>query len=341
MTDSKHSRAVDRGLDWLVAAQSSTGELPSYSSPLGSDEPDWQPDSLKFITALVALACAAVEDPRATAIVDRVVDFLRSEREPYALWRYWSRSSEQFDYTPPDADDTACCSMAVALRGDTTTENVRLLRVNVDRAGRFYTWVIPHGQPMGAKVLWALRHELRRTTQVRRAELWANSEATPDDVDGVVNANVVRYLGPDAAPDAAVDWVCDIVRSGLEGDCDSWHRNRFTMYASVADGHRRGISAFGELAPLVLERITERLEPDGAVGPPLDTAHALLAVQQFDGPSELRRRLRRSLTDRQREDGSWSRSVFYYGGPDEVFGWASEALSTAVCLQAIAAEPPG
>jgi hypothetical protein len=28
--------------------------------------------------------------------------------------------------------------------------------------------------------------------------------------------------------------------------------------------------------------------------------------------------------------------VFYFGGPDEVFGWAAEALSTAVAVRALA-----
>lgn len=338
MHNSERSNPVDRSLDWLGSVQLATGELPSFASPLGDQTPDWQPDNLKFITALAALACNEIDDPRSVAVVDRAVHFLRAEREPSAMWRYWTRSSDQFDYTPPDADDTACSSMAVALRGDSTAENVRLLLSNRDPEGRFYTWIIPHGQSIGIKSLWALRDEFRRATQARRAELWANSEATPDDVDGVVNANVIRYLGPASAPPEAIDWVRHIIFSDNEHDCDSWHRNRFTMYASIADGHRRGIAAFGELGATIIDRIAGRLDAGGGVGPPLDTALALLAVQGFDGPRTLRRTLRRSLLDRQHDDGSWSRSAFYYGGPDEVFGWASGALSTAVSAQVLAAE---
>ena len=116
MADVERSvQAVDRALDWLRADQAATGELSSYASPLGEGvEVDWTADSLKFITALIALAVAEVDDPRATAIVDGVVHFLRSEREHHALWRYWTSANELFDYTPPDADDTACASMAVA-----------------------------------------------------------------------------------------------------------------------------------------------------------------------------------------------------------------------------------
>ena len=329
------AQAVGRGLDWLVADQAATGELSSFASPLGEGvETLWTPDSLKFITALIALACAEVDDPRATVVVDGAVDFLRTEREHHALWRYWTRANELFDYTPPDADDTACCSMAVALRGDTTTANLVLLLANRDRQGAFFTWLIPHRSHVRPRFWWAVRDEFRAATRARRAELWANSEAWPDDVDGVVNANVVRYLGPVHAPAGAIEHVRRIITTGGEDDCDSWHRNRFTLYASIADGVRRGIESCGDLGPVIVARIADRSGDDG-VGAPLDTALALVALHRFDAPAELRDRLRRALLDGQLPDGSWERSVFYYGGPDEVFGWASEALSTATAVQAL------
>jgi len=328
-------RAVSRGLDWLVADQAATGELSSFASPLGDGvEAEWTPDSLKFITALIALACAEVDDPRAVRIVDGAVDFLRSEREHHAMWRYWTSANELFDYTPPDSDDTACCSMAVALRGDTTSANLSLLLANRDRQGRFFTWLIPRRTHVRPMFWWAVRDEFRRATRARREELWANSEAWPDDVDGVVNANVIRYLGHRHAPQEAVEFVSEIIAAGGEDDCDSWHRNRFTLYASIADGFRRGIQAFGELGPVIIERIAERSGENG-VGAPLDTALALVTLQRFDAPIELRDPLRRALIEGQLADGSWERSIFYYGGPDEVFGWASEALSTATAVQAL------
>ncbi len=328
-------RAVDRALDWLRADQAATGELSSYASPLGEGvEVEWTPDSLKFITALIAMAVAEVDDPRATAIVDGVVRFLRSEREHHALWRYWTSANELFDYTPPDADDTACASMAVALRGDDTSANVALLLANRDRAGRFFTWLIPHRDRLAPRFWWAVRDEFRRATRARRQELWTNSEAWPADVDGVVNANVVRYLGPEHAPADAVEFVVSIIADGREDDCDSWHRNRSTLYASIADGHRRGINAFAPLGPVITERITERLEAV-AVGPALDCAQSLVALRRFGAPASTCDRLHEALLDSQLPDGSWERSVFYYGGPQEVFGWASEALSTAVAVQAL------
>ncbi len=330
--------AVDAALAWLAGHQRPNGELPSYASALGSGVEEWVPDTLNFITALVALALDDVDDPRAGSIVDRSVHFLRTEMERGDLWRYWSRASDQHDYTPPDADDTACCSMAVARRGSTTARNIPLLLDNRDERGRFRTWFVHH-RSSSLPFRWATREEWLPRVRRRRAELWANSEAEPDDVDGVVNANVVRYLGPELAPAAAVEWVVELVEAGLEGRCDKWHRNPTTAWAAVADGWRAGIAGFGALAPIVVGRILDRLDASEPFGPALDTGQALVALRSFSAATAVPRTAMQLLTEQllvsQRPDGSWERSVFYFGGPDEVFGWASEALSTSVAVRAL------
>ena len=327
-------QAVDRALEWLRDAQEPSGEFTSYASALDGDERLWVPDALKFITALVVLALDEIPDERAAELVDHGVEFLCFERETMAQWRYWAASNEQYDFTPPDADDTACCSLAVATRGHRTNRNRSVLLANRDPQGRFYTWLIPHGHPPSPRLWWAMRDELRSAVRRRRAELWATTEATPDDVDGVVNMNVLRYLGSDA-PQAATSWVAGIIDAGREDDCDSWHRNRYTMYAALADDHRRGVPGLDQVGSTVVDRIHERVDADGTVGPPLDTAFALLALNVFGAENRLRARLAGALRSSQREDGSWERSVFYYGGPQEIFGWASEALTTASCAQVL------
>lgn len=332
------SDVVDRGLDWLLRTQLPSGEIPSVAGPLDGEgvpvEGGWVPDTLKFITALAALALDELPDPRAASVVDRAVAFLRRERETMAQWRYWSADNEQFDLTPPDADDTACCSLAVATRGDRTTSNTRLLLANRDERGRFFTWIIPRGRPRDPLVLWGLRDEVRSLVRQRRDELWATTEAQPGDVDAVVNANVVRYLGPRRAPPEVVQWICSIIDEGLEADCDAWHRNRYTLYASIADAHRRGVHDLARVGPAITERIEDavgRGQPTAA----LDRSFALLALTEFGGGGTASASLVEQLRATQRDDGSWQRSIFFYGGPDEVFGWASEALSTASALQSL------
>lgn len=325
---------VAAAVSWLERHQLPSGEFESFASPLDDGDPTWVPDSLKFVTALTVLALDAIDHPAAVTAVDRAVAFLRHEEETMAQWRYWAATNPQYDFTPPDADDTACCSMAVAVRGVTTSRNRRVLLGNRDHHGRFYTWLIPHRIPNDPRVAWALRDEWRSAVVRRRGELWATTEAEPDDVDGVVNANVLRYLGR-RAPAAAVAWVASVVEAGNEDDCDSWHRNRFTLYAAIADGVRRGVVGYRSITDTVAARIIERVRADGSVGPPLDTAFALSALANLGLAPEARVELAASLRRSQLPDGSWERSVFYYGGPREVFGWGSEALSTASALAAL------
>ncbi len=329
--------AVEGGLRWLSDQQLPSGELPSYASFFGDEPPAWEPDQLNFITALAAEVLDMVDHAAARSIVDAAVAFLRGEREPSALWRYWARSNARVAFTPPDADDTACCSLAVGCRGDDSTANVAIYRATAAPDGRARTWLVPHGR-LGPKAWWTLRDERRPATAELRKELWSSTEAEPGDIDAVVNANVCRYLGPERAPAGAVEWVASVVEAGWETQ-DKWHRTPYTLWAAVADGAQRGIGRFASLGPVVIDRIAGAVGPDGGVERDLDTALALLTVQRFDGPADLRAALAGALVARQADDGSWAREVFYFGGPTEVFGWASEALTTSYAVAGLAAEP--
>lgn len=332
------SEAVDAGLAWLGRAQLPTGELPSYAGFLTEPVATWDPDPLNFITALGARSIGSIDSPEAAQIVDRAVAFLRTQREPDDLWRYWSRANERVEFTPPDADDTACCSMAVALRGDDTSANVAILRGLARPDGRFPTWLIPHGRPSW-KLRRRFRSERRPEVVALRAQLWSDTEADPDDVDAVVNANVCRYLGPDLVLPGAVEWVASVVEAGWDSG-DKWHRSPYALWASVAEGAARGITRFASLAPVILDRIAGAADDAGSVGRAIDTAMALRAVQALDGPPDLRARLAGAVVASQHGDGSWPREVVYHGGPTEVFGWASEALASAYAVGALAAEGP-
>lgn len=321
--------AVREGTSWLAGAQGAKGDFPSYASPL-TDLPVWEPDQLNFVTALVSLALEHVDLPEVPAMRSQVAAYLRSEREPAGLWRYWARDAALHDYTPPDADDTACCSLAVGA-GDHQA-NVRLLLANRDPAGRFYTWFLLRPEHRGLRYRLALRNERSASAQSRRTELWADSEASPGDVDVTVNANVIRYLGARRAPAAAIEWVASVIEAGTEVADDHWYRSRTSLYRSVAA--TGGVARFVGLHGHMIERLTHDLDA-GELRNDLELADALRALRLLGAPPDAIERAGNELLQRQGPTGSWERAICYFGGPQESFGWASEALATATAVGAL------
>ena len=106
--------AVRDGVDWLRSAQLTDGEVPSYSSPL-LGAPSWEPDRPNFVTALTVLALDGVHVDGVAGMLDRARAYLMAQRESGGRWRYWSTASPLHDYTPHDADDTACCALAIVI----------------------------------------------------------------------------------------------------------------------------------------------------------------------------------------------------------------------------------
>ncbi len=323
--------SLERATIWLSAEQKATGEFPSYASSL-LEAQDWQPDSVNFVTALTSIALDGVDLPEAKAMRDRAAQYLMDQREGAGLWRYWAKTAELHDYTPPDADDTACCSLAVG--SSAGTANQRLLLANCDPQGRFYTWMLLRPEIRSLAYRWQLRSERSGAAQARRVDLWENSEASPQDVDVTVNANVIRYLGPNLAPDPAVEWVASVVEAGTEVEEDHWYRSRTSLYRSVAISARDGIERFASLRNLIISRILQDAASDGFRSD-LELADALRVLRLFDAARQDCANLADLLLQRQLPEGCWERSICYYGGPQESFGWASEALSTATAIGAL------
>lgn len=323
--------AVLAGTSWLESAQLPDGQFASYASSLQA-APIWEPDSLNFVTALTSLALDGINSSSVAAMQARAAAYLRSQREPGGIWRYWSGNAPLHDYTPPDVDDTACCAMATGQRPAGAV--LDLLLANRDSRGRFYTWMLWRPMVRSYRYRWFLRAEGTVATRSRRDELWANSEASPDDVDVTVNANVIRFLGPKRSPGAAVEWVASVIESGAEVEQDHWYRSRTSLYRSVAVSAAGGIHRFAQLRDLIVRRITCDPGPD-ALRNDLEVADALKVLCLLNASCEVVASFVDQLLDRQRDDGSWDRSICYFGGPQESFAWSSESLTTATALGAL------
>lgn len=301
--------ALARAIAFLERHQLPSGELPVFASG--------KPDPSIFPTALAAHALSFA--PAAARVRERALDFLAAEMEPRGLWKHWPRAHPHHHQLPPDLDDTACASAALARAGRTFPDNRALLLGNRNREGLFRTWKLTLAQ---------LRHPLVTFFFFR------NTSAKPFDVDAVVNANVLAYLGASDATQPVVDHLLHVLREHLEPVCDKWYENPFAVWYFFSRALRGVAPEAGE----VIARRIAASTPKNA----LELALAACALLDWNRKPDLG-----PLLALQQESGSWPAAGLYHGGrrrlgrfafaephPDTPW-WGSEALTTAFCLEAI------
>jgi hypothetical protein len=298
-------KCVDAGVDFLARAQLDHGEIPSYQFLEPNPEAAGRFDSSPFVTALVLDALCELESGTARSIVDRGMCFLADEMEGPGLWSYWSsRNHRSID---PDLDDTSCISFLFRRlgRGEEVSGNLDTILANRTQAGLFKTW-------------------LRAPDQ-------------PNDVDSVVNANILLYLGERDETRAACAAICQAVEAGVEKDTYWYYLDELALYAMVARAYRHGHAGLGRCRETVVRRISSRQLPDGSFGSPLRTALALAAWLDYGADIDLEPGVRYLLHNR-REDGSWPAELFYCGPEPPAtksVWWGSDALTTGLCVAAL------
>ncbi len=335
MNVSDLNQAIERGLGFLNRSQLPSGEFKVYRS---RDELKdcCEVDSSPFPTALIAYSLGFCDSPAAAEMVDRCLRFFLAEMEGQGLWRYWTKAHPYHSIIPPDLDDIACVSHVLRRHDVSFPSNEKLILANRNEAGLFYTWVTPRWPPpLNVDYCRAAFRQLLNPVALHR--FWKVNESAPGDVDCVVNANVLLYLGENDATRGIVKYLLDVVERREEECCDKWHLNRFMFYYVMARNFHAGVSAFESAKATVGERIIAAANADGSFGTNvLDTALAVCALCYWKSSTPQLERAVEFLLREQRSNGDWDRAVLYYGGPKKFFGWGSEELTTGFCLEALA-----
>jgi len=250
--------------------------------------------------------------PSAARIRSRALDFLEREMSPDGLWRHPSREYPEHQDTPLDLDDTSIASCALAAAGRPVPNNRPILLAHRGRSGLFRTWIV---RP------W--RHPIRtwRFFFFRRIAEMA-------DVDAVVNANVVIYLGVRAETRPAIEHMLAVLRANREMASTIWYGSPFIVWYFFSQ-------ALHELAPVAGEMIVPRVEaarPINALELALASSTLLLWKRVPDVTP---------LIDAQLPSGAWPRAGFYHVGrrrndaqPKPPW-WGSEALTTVFAIEAL------
>ena len=299
--------ALARGVAFLAQAQLPTGELRVFASG--------KPDPSVFPTAIAAHSLSFA--PQAAKVRGRALDFLVAEMEPRALWKHWTREHPFHHQLPPDLDDTSCASSALARAQRSFPDNRALLLRNRRRDGLFYTWKLTREQ---------LRHPLVCLA------FFSRTSARPFDVDAVVNANVLHYLGD--VPEVAA-YLLRVLREDRESQCDKWYENRFAVWYFFSRALFRNTP---EAEELIATKIAAA-KPSNA----LEHALAVCALRDWNHAADVT-----PLLALQLESGAWPAAPLYHGGRarrrDGTFApphpdtphWGSEELTTAFCIEALA-----
>ncbi len=262
------------------------------------------------------------------------LDFLEASMAPNGVWRYWTETHPQYGSIPPDLDDTCCASAALRRFGRSPPDNEEVILANRNRAGLFYTWVVPRPSLVRSGKHW--RVALRNAPISRpRLNFWRLTEASPWDVDCVVNANILFYLGDGAEARPVAEYLIRAVEDGRAGSCDKWHRNACASYYAISRAYASGVAS---LAP-VREALAARAE--AALGrldrlAAAEVALCVCALLNLSRGGAASDAGVAHLAGTQAPDGSWPAFALYWGGPRRDYGWGSEALTTGLCVEALA-----
>jgi len=286
------------GIDFLYQSQLPYGEFRTYACSDEEMRTDCYFDSSPFVTTFVLYSINFVDDPKAKDMMEKAIHFFLEEMDSRGLWKYWtSRNDRNIN---PDLDDTSCISYILVKNRIPFESNLDIILANRDDQGRFYTWV--------------------------------RDPDRENDIDCVVNANVLLYLGENKDTRETCQYLNKVVSDGQEDSCSPYYPGRLFLYYMLSRAYFNGASCLHTSRDLIVERVISMQEDDGSFGNELSTALAACTLLNFDdhGPSVFE--AIEYILGAQAKDGSWPRAVFFLG-PAPYYG--SEELTTAICIEAL------
>ena len=314
--------AVEGGLDFLEDVVTSNGGWPCWRYDDTGLAGGRHLEHPAFAAALGLLALDACRHPGARALVVRTRGFIRSCMQYPGIWSYAPD-------LPPAVDDTAICALAAGphpwLRmGRLRGRNFDVILSHRDADGRFPAWMPGEDWPPGLD----------------------------NEVDAVVNANVLAYMGDHAETRAAQRWIETVVADRRETGASPYYIEPLDLHFALARATCFRDGLFSELRPTLASRLRERLDADGGSGDPMRTAQALSALDMLavDPDEAVTAAVVERLIEAQRGDGSWRPCLAWKEppgwadwvaaneGPGRVRpprGFASEAMTTAYCIEAM------
>jgi hypothetical protein len=337
MTVTILKNAIHKGLEFLVGRQLPTGQFPiEVTFHYKEDGPTEQDQSI-FATTHLVYSLGFLPQPDAQAMTLRALTYFQSEMSGHGLWRFWNKAAQWgahnlFSFIPADLDDMASVSLLLQRHGIDFPDNRSLMLLNRNRVGLFYTWLVLRPILTWNPLYW--RTLLAECTIPRYTIFWKTTEAGYNDIDGVINANILLYLGERPETRPIIDWLTEIVRNRQEATCGKWYRDPYVFYHALSRNHPTRIEALGTVREPILARLAAAARENGQIGEQsLHTALAAISLLNFDEYSTILAAAIIYLLKSQNEAGYWQSKAYYYGGPKQLTNWGSAELTTDPCQE--------
>lgn len=332
------SSSIESGLCFLHEHQMPNGEFCCYYAP-DDKMLEWcVPDSTTFPTAMISVCLLPFRKHlKVSKVLSSAAGFLQYQRMAGGVWNYFTKWNPLFGSCPADTDDTVFASYVLKAMGYEIPSNNKHLLANRNSQGLFYTWFVlrpTKSEYLNWEYLKIMARELKRP--LHTILFWWKHEASRSDVDAVVNANILFYLGLNSETEPIVDYLIRVIVEEKETNSDGWYKNPFTIYYFISRNYPT-VRALEPIREPIIQRILTFENSDGSFNSSaLETALAILALLNLDYSGDLTNSIK-FLLDKQQPSGCWDRNVFFYSGPSKAVGWGSEELSTGYCIAALEA----
>jgi len=272
---------IEEGIDILLSRQEQNGEFTSVSCK----SPDRKQCSVHkgsvFISTFILYSLNFVKsNSKAQAIVKKGANFVQSKMEDGDLWRFWGN---RIDY---DLDDTSCSSFILEL-SDKSLLNKDKIYSNMDQKGLFKTWIRESGK---------------------------------NDVDGVVNANVLLYLGENRKTIPACSALVDAVIENNEFSLNYYYPDIAFFYYTLSRAYfEKQMKCIEKGIPVIVTKVENMLNESISDNDVMRTAVLLNTLLNFKEYSNLMDVSAKKLLETNLHEISLAKKPFFVAGepPDE------------------------
>ncbi|MDA2926463.1 terpene cyclase/mutase family protein [Acidobacteria bacterium AH-259-G07] len=292
-----------KAIDFLFRSQLPSGEFRTYSSRDPELLKGCVVESSVFGTSCVLYGLEFVAYPSVEHMRKKGFNFLTEEAEAPGVWRFWTSTSGK--RIPPDLDVTCCASFVLKkchphiLWGS----NLKAILSNRNEEGLFYTWMM--------------------------------ARKDQNDVDSVVNANVLLYLGEREETKPAMRYLNHSVLTDQVEKTLHYYVDDFSLYYAMSRAFFNGTTGLKESAEALITKLSKRQRGNGSFGNELQTAMAICSMLNLGCIQGDRLDMAvRWLLKQQGDGGAWPRLPFFKDPLHYYYG--SEEITTAFCVEALA-----